>query len=149
MKKVLLILLVLVAYNAKAQTTGVGLPENGKEGEYGEWQKVTDKLPDGVEVTYEYRLRLRKKVAFACNYDVEIKNTSTVKFTAVISYSYKDRLVNSTIGEEGKVKVKPGDSEVAGLLIQGCKRGKDEPKDMNDYAICRSCGMEYTIKVIK
>ena len=149
MKKALLILLLLVGYGLNAQTEGVQLPEAGKEGDFGDWQKVTDKLPDGTDVTYEYRVRLAKKNAFACNYDVEVKNTSTVKFAAVISFSYQDRLVNGTFGGEEKIKVKPGDSSTARLLVQGCKRKKDEPKDMNDYAICRSCGISYNLKLIK
>lgn len=149
MKKALLILLLLAGFGLNAQTVGVSLPEVGKEGEFGEWQKVTDKLPDGTDVTYEYRLRLAKKNAFACNYDVEIKNTSAVKFGAVVVFSYNDRLVKSTFGGEEKTKVKPGDSATVRLLVQGCKRGKDEPKDMSDYATCRSCGIEYSIKLIK
>lgn len=62
MKKALLILLLLAGFGLNAQTVGVSLPEVGKEGEFGEWQKVTDKLPDGTDVTYEYRLRLAKKM---------------------------------------------------------------------------------------
>lgn len=149
MKKLILIMMLLTGYIANAQTTGVGLSENGKEGEYGEWQKVDDKLPDGKAVTYEYRLRLRKKLAFACHYDVEIKNTSSEKFMAVVSFSYFDRLVNQTYSGVEKVKVKPGGSGEIGMLVQGCKKKKDEPKDMSDYDICRSCGLQYTIKLIQ
>lgn len=142
-------MMLLTGFAAGAQTTGVGLAENGKEGEYGEWQKVEDKLPNGTSVTYEYRLRLRKKLAFACHYDVEIKNTSTEKFGAVVSFTYYDRLVNQNFGGSEKVKVKPGGSGEIGMLVQGCKKKKDEPKDMSDYDICRSCGLQYTIKLIQ
>ncbi|UPT68856.1 MAG: hypothetical protein M0D57_09630 [Sphingobacteriales bacterium JAD_PAG50586_3] len=57
MKNALLILFLMACWGLNAQTVGVGLPETGKEGEYGEWQKVTDKLPDGTDVTFEYRLQ--------------------------------------------------------------------------------------------
>ncbi|UPT68857.1 MAG: hypothetical protein M0D57_09635 [Sphingobacteriales bacterium JAD_PAG50586_3] len=80
---------------------------------------------------------------------MEIKNTSASKFGAVVVFSYKDRLANGTFGGEEKTKVKPGDTSSVRLLVQGCKRAKDEPKDMSDYAICRSCGIEYSIKLIK
>lgn len=148
MKKVALIFALLLAITGlKAQVTGQGLPEGGKEGEYGEWKKATGTLADGTPVTFEYRLKFRKKTVLACNYDLEIKNTGTAKFTAIVDYSYYDRLVNRTMGEGGKTKVKPGDSSVVGLLVQGCKRKKDESKDLSDYDQCRSCGLEYIIKV--
>jgi hypothetical protein len=130
------------------QESGILPPSGAKFETYTDWKKVTVSFDGGGTATYEYRIALMKRKSLACNYDLQIKNTSTEKLKFKVNTHYYDRLVKSNFGDKFDEKIKPGATTSFIILTQGCKEDKDK-KNQEDYERCMSCGLSYEIQVIK
>lgn len=150
MKKFLLcsFALVLAAFVAEAQVaTDIKPAADGKMGEYGDWKKVDVSFDDGVSATIEYRVRLATRKGIGCHYDLEVKNTSSIKLNVRGKSSYYDKLVKSQFGDEAKETLKPDKSVVMRFVAQGCK--KEKGADLDDYGHCMACDFGLAIHVSK
>jgi hypothetical protein len=148
MKKISILIVIVIGFlvNVKAQfmETGVMPPENGKTEEFTEWKKVEFTI-NSQNLSYEYRIAFQKRKALACNYELQVKNTSTVKISFKVKTHYEDLLVKGSFGDEFKELIKP-DNTVSFLIItQGCKADK-EKEAQEDFDRCRNhCGLSYEI----
>lgn len=142
--------LILCTYNTMnaQEEQGVLPPANASFETYTDWKKVSVTFEKGGEATYEYRIALIKRKGLACNYDLQIKNTSDSKLEFKVKTHYFDRLVKDNFGDKYDEKIKPGATVSFIILTQGCKADKDK-KDQEDYERCMSCGLSYEIRVFK
>lgn len=123
------------------------LPEVGKpEDTFTEWQKITATMKDGSTVTYEYRIAFGGKSALACNYEIEVKNTSAMALSFAIDFHYYDKLVKGNFGGLIGDKVKPGKVFSGKMVQQGCKKEKGVEK--SDLEHCLACDFYYYISVL-
>lgn len=147
MKRIVAFVLFVFAlsFNCAAQYTETGIlpPENGKAEEFTEWKKVEFTV-DGENLSFEYRIAFIKRKALACNYEIQLKNTSAKKLSIKIKTHYFDKLVNGNYGDEFKETVKAGQTKSFLVITQGCKADKDK-KDQGDFERCRACGFSYEI----
>ncbi|MBP6722035.1 MAG: hypothetical protein KA239_06925 [Bacteroidia bacterium] len=119
----------------------------GKMGEFTEWKKADVDFGDNTNAVIEYRIALDSKRALACNYVVEVKNTSDMKLQIRLKSNYYDKLVKGYFGDEVKGTAKPGKTVVGKFIGQGCKNNKGE--DFEGYALCINCGLTVSIFVSK
>lgn len=139
---------VMVAFTSKAQlVSNVKPAEDGKMEEYGEWKTAEASWDDGTKATIEYRVRLATRKGIGCHYDLEVKNTSSIKLEVKAKSSYYDKLVKSNFGDEAKENLKPGKSVAIRFIGQGCKKEKGVEKD--DYGHCMACDFGIDIYVYK
>ena len=83
--------------NAQSVETGVLPSITSAEGQFTEWKKV-EFTASGQNVTYEYRIAFMKRKALACNYEVQLKNTSGQKLSIKLtSHSYSLTLLLSHV----------------------------------------------------
>jgi hypothetical protein len=139
MKKLLLLSFSLViAFITNAQiVTEIKPAEDGKIGEYGEWKSVDATFEDGTTARIEYRVRLATRKGIACHYDLEVKNSSSVKVQIKAKSSYSDKLTKSLYSDETKEKLGPGKSIEMRFVAQGCKKDKGVERD--EYGHCMAC----------
>lgn len=144
MKKLSLILFVsLCISSVSAQLSS---KPAGGFGVWTDWSTITyDADEKNPETTLEYRIMLDGRTGIACNYQIEVKNTSSIKMTGNVKVAYWDYLVNSAIGPDiQKYSLNPGQSKVFKFKVQGCtKQGKKDEEDK--FKICTACEMSYDI----
>ncbi|MHB1279493.1 MAG: hypothetical protein ACYC1Q_13985 [Bacteroidia bacterium] len=131
---------------SRAQVQGTAVLPVDKTGEFSEWVSASYKTSDGTEIQFEYRLKLAKKTGMACHYEMEVKNNSDKKITAVVIFTYYDQLIKGNVRDEVKIKAKAGATGGAKMIPQGCKKAKDAEKK-DDYSVCTACGMSYEIVI--
>jgi hypothetical protein len=143
-----LLALFTIVFFAEAQVaTNIRPAADGKMGEYGDWKNVDISFDDGSSATIEYRIKLSNRKGIGCHYDLEVKNTSSVKLTVRAKSSYYDKLVKSNFGDEAKENIKPGKSLEIRFVAQGCK--KDKGSDLDDFGACMACEFGIDIHVSK
>jgi hypothetical protein len=145
-RKVLLgVFFTLVTLSSFAQISESGILPAAtlKEKEFTEWKKV-DFTIGSESLSYEYRICFLKRNSLACNYEVQVKNSSAKKLEIKIKSHYYDKLVKGNYGDEYKESIKPGKEQTFGIITQGCKADK-EKKDQSDIERCTGCGMTYEI----
>ena len=151
-KTVLFAAFLLSVHFSEAQDEKVEFDIKPKEGlskmeEFTGWRSEIVKFKDGTTATIDYRFALAARKGIACHYDVEVKNTSEVKLTVVVSSTYYDKLVKRSFNEIKEESLKPGKSAVSRLIAQGCK--KDKGSDLDDFATCMACDFAASIFVTK
>jgi hypothetical protein len=142
-----IMLFTMFAETSAQVVSGVRPSQDGKLGEFTEWQQAVAVFDDQSTANIEYRIALAARKGIGCHYDVEIKNLSDTKITIRLKSSYYDKLVKGQFGDEIKESLKPGKSVVGRFVAQGCKKEKDAPKD--DYQNCISCDFGVSIFVSK
>lgn len=128
---------------AQYTKTGVELPADGKPAEFTEWEKVEFTL-DGASLSYEYRIAFQGRKGLACNYEVQVKNTSTQALKIKVKSHYYDKLVKGNYGDDYKATIKPEKVQGFAILTQGCKADK-EKGEQTDFQRCKNCDFSYEI----
>jgi hypothetical protein len=150
MKKYVMLLCfsVLATLTVNGQlVTNIKPAADGKIEEYGEWKKAEATWEDGTTATVEFRVRLATRKGIGCHYDLEVKNTSSIKLEVKAKSSYYDKLVKSQFGDEAKENLKPGKSVAIRFVGQGCKKEKGVEKD--DFGHCMACDFGIDLYVYK
>lgn len=131
--------------NAQSVETGVLPSITSAEGQFTEWKKV-EFTASGQNVSYEYRIAFMKRKALACNYEVQLKNTSGQKLSIKLTTHYYDKLVKDRFGDTFKESLKAEKDISFAIITQGAKEDK-EKKDQPDIERCMSCDFSYEIHV--
>lgn len=126
---------------------GLRAQADGKMGEFTEWVSKDVGFDDGTSATFEYRIALMDRKGIGCHYEVEIKNTSSIKLSFKLDSNYYDKLVKSHFGDVIKESLKPGKSFSGKFVAQGCKKEKGIERD--DYGNCIACDFFVDISVSK
>lgn len=146
MKKSYIILFTSFMMGVTSIFSQLSMKPGGAFKEWSAWSTITyDADEKNPEATLDYRIMLDGRTGIACNYQIEIKNTSSIKMSGNLKVAYMDYLVNAIVGPDvQKYSLAPGKSKVFKVKVQGCtKQGNKELEDK--YIICTNCLMSYDI----
>jgi len=147
-KNLLALMLFVVGLQSNAQAVkGLRAQADGEMGKFSEWVSKDVGFDDGTSATFDYRIALVSRKGIGCHYEVEIKNTSSIKLTFKLDSNYYDKLVKSHFGDDIKESLKPDKSFLGKFVAQGCKKEKGSEKD--DYGNCIACDFFVDISVTK